>query len=464
VTDWSLLGGNPAPGSTDTFEALAEALQPIADLAQSTNDSLRVMARQGGSSVWSGSAADAFAESVRVLPMDLGELGAAHRAAVGALCDYAGTLSYLQLQAAEALACAQSAETDIGSASASRAAAASRYSEAAHRYWSYRSEVDVLEIERAAADLAGDQAASARLELEIASTTEACNAAWAEQSAAAVDIRAAQTALDSAQAQLSDAQASANRIASDRLEAAELLANRLSAAAEFSVPGRSWIDRVRHDFDSAESMFGRAFAASAHDFHLIEQADASALSYFAGRIEGDLVTNAPIIHAITHAVDRVVDDVARVVNDAAPWIEIGIIAGAMVVAVLQPETIPILLPLAGAAFEDVAEVQTATLYAETAADTAEYLSDKDMKADGRGNEVTETADLHKVGGDALGLGEQVVSGGVGKLFHIPAMDEVAKGWANGESLDLVKVTVAVGADHGMTTLEHLGEHLAGQHQ
>ena len=71
MTDWSILGGDPAPGSADVFETVANALGPIVQIGQSSANSIRSMAGQAGSDIWSGTAASAFAESVHVIPKDL---------------------------------------------------------------------------------------------------------------------------------------------------------------------------------------------------------------------------------------------------------------------------------------------------------------------------------------------------------------------------------------------------------
>ena len=96
MTDWSLLGGNPAPGSPGVFEGVARVLAPIVDHSESSSSSVRTMAQQAGSSSWSGTAAETFAEAVYAIPNDLGDLVLANQRAISALNTSSETLTTLQ--------------------------------------------------------------------------------------------------------------------------------------------------------------------------------------------------------------------------------------------------------------------------------------------------------------------------------------------------------------------------------
>jgi len=250
VTDWSVLGGDPAPGSPDVFSAVAQALQPVVDQGESGSQSIRGMAQQAGSVLWSGKAADTFAESVHVIPVDLGQLVGGHQAAIGALNNYSGTLSALQQQASQALANAQSAQDAANSASTRLARAEASYSQANEDYWYYLGKVDVLEVEKRASDAAGNHTESARLEAEIGAATNSRNEAWSQRAGASADISSATSARNAAQTQVADEQAIANGIAAQRGEAISVFVGQITAASEFVVGERSWIDRISHDFDS----------------------------------------------------------------------------------------------------------------------------------------------------------------------------------------------------------------------
>jgi uncharacterized protein YukE len=251
VTDWSILGGNPAPGSPDAFEAIAQALAPLVDHAESSGESIRAMAQQAGSSLWLGTAAQAFAESVHVIPTDLDNLVTAHQTAIFALNDYADTLSTQQQQASQVLAAALSAQSDIDSASTALSNAQDRYSAANSAYEYYRLDVYSLESEKTAAEIVHNSAEVARLEAKITTATNARNTAWTERNDASSDISSAQSARNAAESRLDNDKATANGIAGQIGDAISLFLTRMTEAADFVVEQRSWFDRVRHDFDSA---------------------------------------------------------------------------------------------------------------------------------------------------------------------------------------------------------------------
>jgi len=250
VTDWSLLGGNPAPGSPGVFEGVARVLAPIVDHSESSSSSVRTMAQQAGSSSWSGTAAETFAEAVYAIPNDLGDLVLANQRAISALNTYSETLTTLQSQATQVLTRAQSDQNNINSASTALGAAEASYVSADAEYEYFRVKVDVLEGEKFVAGVAGDHAEAARLEAEILSASQSRNAAWNQRNDASQRISTSQSALRSAQKQLADEQTNANRIAAQRNEAIGVFVGQMNAAADFVVGQRSWFDRVRQDFDS----------------------------------------------------------------------------------------------------------------------------------------------------------------------------------------------------------------------
>jgi hypothetical protein len=75
--------------------------------------------------------------------------------------------------------------------------------------------------------------------------------ALSQRSAAAAAIQAADAAIGSAQDQLDNARALAQRIAAERSEAAQALANAISSATGIVVTRRSWLDRVVSDVGRA---------------------------------------------------------------------------------------------------------------------------------------------------------------------------------------------------------------------
>ena len=169
------------------------------------------MAEQAGTSLWSGVAAQAFAESVHVIPFDLEELVTAHQDAVFALHDYAGTLNALQQQAIQVLGRAQNAQIEANSASNALAAAEARYGSANEEYWLYYGKVNLFESEKTVADAVGNHTEAARLSAEIVAATQSRNAAWIERNQASADIKSATSTRNAAQNQVASEQANARR-------------------------------------------------------------------------------------------------------------------------------------------------------------------------------------------------------------------------------------------------------------
>ena len=219
MTDWSLVGGNPAPGSPGVFEDMARVLTPIIDHSETSSSSVRAMAQQAGSSSWSGTAAETFAEAVSAIPNDLGDLVLANQRAISALNTYSETLTSLQSQATQVLNRAQDDQNDINSASTSLGAAETSYQSADTEYDYFRLKVDALETEKYLLNLAGDHIEDARLQAEIDSATQPRNAAWNQRNNASQRISSSQTALKSAENNLADERANANAIASQRNDA-----------------------------------------------------------------------------------------------------------------------------------------------------------------------------------------------------------------------------------------------------
>ena len=250
MTDWSILGGNPAPGDPEAFSDVATALSPVVAMAHSSCDSVRAMGQQTDSAAWSGIAATAFGESIHAVPIELGELVDSHELAIRSLNDYSSELTALQQQANEVLEGALAAQSAANSASSRLAAAQARYSLENEQYWFYTAKIAALEAARDASDIAGDTAESSLLAQEVASAVGAQQTAWTSRSEAEMSIQGAQSDLDDAQSQLSDSQSSARALAAQRVQAAQSLAGRLSLAGEFSVQRRSWIDRVEKDLSS----------------------------------------------------------------------------------------------------------------------------------------------------------------------------------------------------------------------
>jgi hypothetical protein len=238
------------------FDALVQALAPIVEKTETSWQALEAMVRNTDASVWSGPAAEVFTESLYRLPSDLETLFRSHQSALRALQDYSSTLATLQGQANQVLLNASGAQGNLSSASGRLSSANGAYANADGQYSAYQAQADTLQVRKTAADAAGDLVTSAQLAAEILSVEQARNAAWSARAAAAGEIQAAQTAINTARSQLEGEQGIAQRIALERSEAAEQLAHIIAGIAGFAVAKRSWFDRVKKEFDSAGGFSG----------------------------------------------------------------------------------------------------------------------------------------------------------------------------------------------------------------
>lgn len=131
--DWSVFGGNPAPGDPDAVRAIATQLRNLAD---GVDTQTRLLRSVGGDSesIWVGPAANAFKPHVDKLPGQMDKLTQSYRDAGDALDGYWPDLRAAQQMAVQALFKAQSALQQIETAKAQVAAASNAASSAADAY------------------------------------------------------------------------------------------------------------------------------------------------------------------------------------------------------------------------------------------------------------------------------------------------------------------------------------------
>jgi hypothetical protein len=356
------------------------------------------MAQQAGTTVWSGVAADAFAESVHAIPIDLRELVDAHQRAMRALTDYGATLRNLQCQAAQILAEAMSSQGNVESASSRLSQAQSQYGEANGQYWLTRGEVEVLEGAKAAAVLVGDQAASSRLVHEISAAVHARNAAWSNRAAADAEIQSAQSALNVSRQQVAEAQSAARRIAIEREGAAQTLAGLMTSASEFVVGRRSWMDRVRTDVN-AVSRFNWKHAAEG----AIGAASVT-LMRGAAKVDAFARAHAEQIRNDANIVNRYATDVSNLANSVAP---------AFTTVALVVDTVSLALP--------------------PPADAAGLLVAKNIAA--VPSEVSGAADAVQVASAAVALGAD-------ELANVPAAQRASQFETDKKALESSSVSLA----------------------
>lgn len=436
MTDWSIFGGDPAPGSPEVFEGAAQAFGPIVDAGQSSLDSLRAITQQAGSTAWLGNAAETFAKSVQMLPTDIGDLVEAHQTAVAALSDYSDTLRSLQAQASDALAQAQTAASEAESASTRCDNDSARIRDADEQYSFFQEKIDVLELEKNSAGLLGDQALVATLEAEIASATQARDAASAERSAASTDLRVAQSALSDARDRVAAEQATGKRIAADRFDAANHLMGRLQAAGEFGVGHRSWFDRVRDTFDSVAKFSWRH----------VEESLAGA-SHAVVAAAGDLDTfaraHAESVRSAADVVNRYADDVSKTASRVAPAFAAAALMVESASAVLPP-------PADAALFAVGDQIAAAPSRVAAVADGAGLLSagiavTTDELAEVPASQRTAQFEVDKkeLEGSTTSLAVDGLNSLVGQV--LPPIDGVPAMLAQGGATDTVRAVANYGA-------------------
>lgn len=109
---WELIGGDPAPGSTEAVGSASSAFKRVAQYARDARSDLVRDVGQLGVSRWKGTAAAAFRADVHDLPTRLEEIDESYETAGRALSAFRIQLEKSQGQARAALAAAEQADRD----------------------------------------------------------------------------------------------------------------------------------------------------------------------------------------------------------------------------------------------------------------------------------------------------------------------------------------------------------------
>ncbi|MGZ4531126.1 MAG: hypothetical protein ACXVXP_02110 [Mycobacteriaceae bacterium] len=239
MSDWDVIGGDPAPGSPDTVAAAAAVLSRVSSMASEARQALLGADGELDVSRWRGTAADAFRQDVSTLPRDLGDVAISYEEASAALLAYERALQSAQLAAASIRAAATQAASDAtharaqqGRAEQAAAGARSQLNSAVYR----------LSVLRKQIALATDPAARAALQAS----------ANAEQSSVARH-----------EADLGLAQAAHDRHARDAAEAQDRLGDAIRQAESIR-------RQVSSAVDTAASLLARA-ERDAHVPNLVQQ-------------------------------------------------------------------------------------------------------------------------------------------------------------------------------------------------
>lgn len=112
MTDWTLVGGDPAPGDVAAIKTCAVRLRKSAKDAMVLKGALERIQRNSEELRWHGEGGDAFRARLRDLPGFLGLLCDSHEELAAAFDQYAATLGGLQSWAAQLLQMATKAQSD----------------------------------------------------------------------------------------------------------------------------------------------------------------------------------------------------------------------------------------------------------------------------------------------------------------------------------------------------------------
>jgi len=126
LSEWSLIGGNPAPGSVPDVADLAESLRTVARNAIGVQQRLERLSKSALSSLWVGQSADAFTLQMVELPAMSDKVFQSFSTAGQNLLTYSSELDALQARARACLERARQAESDLSSAMAARESAIER--------------------------------------------------------------------------------------------------------------------------------------------------------------------------------------------------------------------------------------------------------------------------------------------------------------------------------------------------
>lgn len=259
--DWSVFGGNPAPGDPDTVRSIGSRLRDLADSVEAQNRLLRSV---GGDSesVWVGPAANAFRPHLHKLPGQLDKLTTSYRDAADALDGYWPRLQAAQQLAVQAWHRAQAAQTQIHSAQARVASTSQAAGAAADAY-----NKAVTTAAAAPPDPTGSTAA------HVSSLQSAYQAASNQLSSAHAALAAGNAALQAAHSMAESARTQARTSAR---QAAAVLHQ--AGNAGIHNPHHSWFSSI---VDGVESVVGDVTHFAEH--HWQEFVPGVALAIDAGK-------------------------------------------------------------------------------------------------------------------------------------------------------------------------------------
>jgi uncharacterized protein YukE len=416
-TDWSLIGGNPAPGDVTSLDGAAGAVTTVRGEAANHLAQVQGLLSGWSGSGWSGAAADRFQELLEGVGSHLSQMDAAHDPIGRALAGYAAALSQQQIAADQALQRAVSAAAQEASASARRTAASEEHAQHAATYSQAASDLSRIDD---AINQRLQQLASAGLQVlgdltHIADS--ALQALLGEKQTAETAQAAAQEGMRIASGIIGEMDAVIADAAAD-LRGAISLADEVRSEVESSVQTaeRTFGDvdndlrdiwrhvqqDVRYEIDGTMEMLG---------------ASVTSVRRLADLVGHGVVLAAPEIHDLTRAWAESGDDLVDLVNDLGPVLPIACVAAGAIVG----SVVPVLGTAAGAKVgEELSGEITADVEEFAAAgNLADAGSDELLKADGQGSPAELSQDMGNFRAD----GSAFVSDEVGNVVGVPFVKE-----------------------------------------
>jgi len=249
VADWSLVGGDPAPGDPDQVLAFSSQLEHVADDASECLRQLQSIANSWSGADWHGDAADAFRESIGELPEDLGKLERSYSLAARALSRYARLQRDAQDKARDALQRAQAAEAERRAADHDVEQGRSDLGRSQRNLdgvkWTYARRRQEYERRRTAQQASGqvDPGLQA-LYAEVMGLRNSVTASTNEVGAIRNRVNSATQRRGSAEANLRAERSLADQARNLREESARRAAREVRDASDAGIKNRNWFERA----------------------------------------------------------------------------------------------------------------------------------------------------------------------------------------------------------------------------
>lgn len=237
---WEILEGNPAPGSPAELDLTVRAFTRVSVQAGDAKSALAKVATSVDPSIWQGSAANAFRDSLEQLPDQLAKVGLSYADAAQALRDYCATLTSAQGRARALKQSAEEAAAEVALAESRARGAQEHVDAAARRRHDATVRRDALRRQLASTT---EAAAHAQVSSQLATAEAAVRRTQGDHDQFSGERDAQRRAADAARDRLSRIIEQARRLFQDVTAAAQAAA-RLIESAESEAQLPNWLERT----------------------------------------------------------------------------------------------------------------------------------------------------------------------------------------------------------------------------